>query len=267
MTGGPLHRLLERATLALLRRVAPRASQSFATQALYIAAAPHARRAIEALADGEICRVRSGPFAGLKMLRDSPGTGHLAKILGTYETQLAPWIEAAIARKPARVINVGCGDGYYLSGMALRLPQSACFGFDTDAMTQRLARRTAELNGVGDRIVVEGFCTPQRLNELCGEHAFLIVDCEGGEDPLLDPTVAPRLASTTILIELHDFIVPGIGETLARRFAASHRIDIVGQAVAWPEQLPDMPESLRLALACENRGHAQHWMLLTPRDS
>ena len=42
------------------------------------------------------------------------------KLLGQYETVFHDPIERAIAESPRLIVNVGCADGYYAVGLALR---------------------------------------------------------------------------------------------------------------------------------------------------
>ena len=259
-----MHPFIERLGLAALRRLAPRASDSFARQALYIASRPLVDRTLDRLADGRHAAVRGGPFAGLKMLKQSSGTSHVAKILGTYEAQLHGWIERVIAASPGLIVNVGCGDGYYLCGMALRLPLAQAIGFDTDPLCRREAAETAAANGLA-RVRIEAEATPAALQAALVDGTIVIVDCEGAEGDILDPARTPRLRTCTMLIELHDHLVPNTTQMLHARFQDSHRIEERAQTIALPESMADRPEIERLALVCEHRECAQGWMLLTPR--
>ena len=67
---------------------------------------------------------------------------------------------------------------------------------------------------------------------------IVICDVEGDEDRLLDPVAVPPLRSATILVELHDFLVPGIGQKLRERFANTHAIGEIWQADREPSEFP-----------------------------
>lgn len=262
-----MHPMIERLALATLRRIAPRASDAFARNALYIASRPLVERTMDAFSSGAVAVVRSGPFAGLKMLRHSSGTAHVAKILGTYEAQLTPWIERLVANQPSRVVNIGCGDGYYLSGMALRLPGIPCIGFDAQSLCRQEAADTAALNDVSSQVSVKGLADTAALNEVLVDDALLIVDCEGAELDILDPAKSPALLRCDILVELHDYLAPGATAALVARFAATHDIDTVGSLHSPSADLAHLPEIVHLMIVCENRDVSQEWMLLTARPT
>ena len=65
---------------------------------------------------------------------------------------------------------------------------------------------------------------------------LLICDVEGCEDGLLDPALTPSRAD--ILVELHDFIVPGVSETLRARFESSHLIQLIHQQPRSRDEFP-----------------------------
>src|SRR4051812_1337317 len=58
-------------------------------------------------------RVQAGPFAGMVL---SPMTyrEHLSPfLLGTYESELHPWIRAILCQNPTQVVDIGSRFGYY----------------------------------------------------------------------------------------------------------------------------------------------------------
>ncbi len=165
------------------------------------------------------------------------------KILGCYEAELHPAIAKAIARKPTAIVNIGCAEGYYAVGMARALTQARIFAFETDARGQSICACAAAANQVGDRVWVQGSCGIETLRELLPqlERLLLIVDCEGAELSLLDPTQLPEIKRCDMIVECHDFMNPQITATLRQRFADSHEVDNVGEG---PRD-PNMFQSLR----------------------
>lgn len=103
----------------------------------------------------------------------------------------------------------------------------------------------AELNGVSERMTVRGACTPSRLQEEMGSPVKILIVCdvEGAEQELLDLIAIPALARTDILVELHDFLIPGISDVIRQRFAGIHQIM---EIPALPRPLADWPPSLSL---------------------
>ena len=53
--------------------------------------------------------VATGPFRGMQYLRTTHGSVLSAKILGTYEKELHPWIDAAMQRAFERIVQTHLG--------------------------------------------------------------------------------------------------------------------------------------------------------------
>ena len=168
--------------------------------------------------------VLDGPFAGMKY-EARPG-GNVPKMVGCYELELHPVIEKIVARQYASIVNVGCAEGYYAVGLAMRSPASRVYAYDIDAESRRLCEKLAVENECGERVCVRGRCDAGELvNVLTARPALVFCDCEGFELELLDPRQAPALKQCDILVELHDNFVPGLSEKLLPRFAATHEIE------------------------------------------
>jgi hypothetical protein len=173
------------------------------------------------LSPGELA-VQAGPFAGMRYLPFSSGSGLLPKIVGSYEMELHAAVAESVARLPARLINVGAGEGYYAVGYALLLPALEVHAFDTDALARQRLRALARRNGVLDRIHSRGECSPRELEDLIADRTLIVCDCEGCEDGLLDAARAPRLRFADLLVELHVERHPPIGAAMLSHFAATH---------------------------------------------
>jgi hypothetical protein len=67
--------------------------------------------------------VRDGPFAGMIYPESTVKVRNLIpKMIASYEDELTPWIEEAVAKNYPTIVNVGSADGYYAVGLARRLP-------------------------------------------------------------------------------------------------------------------------------------------------
>jgi hypothetical protein len=177
------------------------------------------------------CQVRQGPFAGMRYISNSVGSAYLPKLLGIYERELNHCVEMICAGKPSLIVDVGAAEGYYAVGLARRNPQARVIGFEMETRGQQALREMAELNAVADRVEIRGKCEPADLALALGENITPVVVCdvEGYEEKLLDPVAVPALRGAAILVELHDFIIPGITEELQRRFTNTHRVDLIWQ--------------------------------------
>ena len=173
-------------------------------------------------------RVQEGPFAGMKYpSAEAAGSALLPKLFGTYEEELHEFVDRALNSQHRRIINVGCGEGYYAVGMALQMPQAHVYAFDADENARGWCYELAEANDVGERVTIGGFCDWTRLGELTEEPAFILCDCEGGELDLLRPDLVPGLIHCDLLVELHK--MPRGGNTrseIVRRFAPTHHVEL-----------------------------------------
>jgi Methyltransferase small domain len=221
--------------------------------------------------------VVSGPFGGMKLLPEVVwGDGNLpALLLGCYEAELHPAIAQAVARNPTKVVNIGCGEGYYAIGLARLLPQARVFAFDSNQKSQDICRRAAIANQVGDRLIVAGKCDIESLRDVLTspvlaqtERSLLIVDCEGAEFELLDPARVPETLHCDMIIECHDFAKPGITQVLIKRYSASHDIVDVLEGARDPSQFAIMRgwQSIDRWLAInEGRPVLMNWLVCWAR--
>jgi hypothetical protein len=201
--------------------------------------------------------VSGGPFAGLTY-PDASAISLIPKLLGAYERELHAVVERAIGERPELIVNVGAADGYYAVGLARRCPAVAVHAFEADARQRELLARVAAANGVAIRI--GGPAGLDELRALDGRRALAVIDCEGCEATLLDPEEVPLLRTATIVAEVHDFAVPGVGDTIATRFTATHDVTLIPTAA----QPPERSSSLALALS-EYRPGPMSWAVMFPR--
>ena len=175
--------------------------------------------------------VRSGPFKGMMYWPvNAPGheAGGLAScLLGAYECELHDVIEDLTRTDYEQIINVGCAEGYYAVGLALRFPRAHVHAFDIVAKARRVCEGLATVNGVADRVTVHGECTHDHLRQLIEKRSLIVTDCEGYELELLRPDLVPGLSRCDMVVELHDFIYAGLTGALVPRFADTHRIRMV----------------------------------------
>ena len=177
----------------------------------------------------EICPdlvVRHGPFAGMKYpTGQSFGSALFPKLLGSYESEIHSIIESICSQPYTEIIDIGCGEGYYAVGLALRIPTAVVYAYDTVAAACRFCAEMADLNGVGGRVILGSFCDESVVRSLpVTGRGLIISDCEGYEKTLFSADLASYLADFDLLVETHDFIDIGISEGLVRLFQSSHEI-------------------------------------------
>lgn len=207
--------------------------------------------------------VLSGPFKGMAYpVRTSEGSRN-PRLVGSYEACLAPVIEEIAAGGYDTVIDVGCAEGYYAVGLALRLPDARVIARDTDPQAQEFCRRLASANGVADRVEVGGEVDAAGLAALVRGRTVIFCDTEGAEEVLLDPDTAPGLRGADIIVEVHEGMKAGRVDLLTRRFAPSHDVQRIerrlddGGLPGWADGLGDLD---RLLLLWEWRSTPTPWL-------
>lgn len=213
--------------------------------------------------------VRNGPFAGLRYPPQALGrTGHIgAKLVGSYEQELTAAIAAMIEQGLDTVVDVGAAEGYYAVGFAMRSPATTVRAYEIDRWQRRLCQRVASVNGVGNRVLVDGRCDLSRLEPERLGRLLVLCDCEGCELELLRPDRHSLLRTANLLVELHDAVDATITPTILGRFAETHEAEVIHAEGRDPSnygRLAGMAErDARLAIL-ERLGPAS-WAVLRPR--
>ena len=212
--------------------------------------------------------VQSGPFAGMQYATTATEGALLPRLLGIYESQLHPHIEALARQGLDRIVDVGCAEGYYAVGFARLLPNAIVHAHDTDPAARALCAELAALNGVAERVRMGGAFDHADFEAFAGPRTLVFMDIEGGEAKLLDPVRAPALRTVNIIVETH----PGPGplcDVLAARFEATHEIVRIDQT---PQAMTDLPPLFRklshldqLIAAWEWRRWLTPWLVMRPK--
>ena len=211
--------------------------------------------------------VRAGPFTGMSYEPVFVGhtTAVAAKLLGAYELELHAAINRLLATDMSLFVDVGCAEGYYAAGVALRRPDVRVVAFDVDPAARRMCRMLAQRNQVS--VEVRSEATTDYLSSL-GPGAVVFSDCEGAESHLLDPERAPALVHLPIVVEIHDFVDSGISSLLRRRFEGSHHVQEVvmrpRDPVVYPELQCFVHGERELALS-EGRPATMSWYVMEPK--
>ena len=214
--------------------------------------------------------ILDGLFKGMKYPSyAASGSTLVPKILGCYESELIPAFEH-LDPSYEIIIDIGCAEGFYATGLALRYPNAIVHSYYTDASALARATAMAEANGVADRIRFHALATVAELASADKRRALVIVDCEGDERFLFSHQNIKALCNSDLIIELHPHVYPDMNEYLQSLFAATHSRQLI---TAVPDQqknidLPPirhLPLETRKLCVAEFRGNFQQWMVCTPR--
>jgi len=265
-------RSIKRTIQAVMRSLTPRLAVSIESAR----SRAHSHRAIASWGTADINRmlvdrfgliVQEGPFQGMKLVPIVMKEQIGPFLLGVYESELDGAWERVFTRSYSKIIDIGSKFGYYAVGLARKYPEVPVLAFDTDWWARKATRRMVEANGVGN-VSVRSFCDTGALAAELLDDAFIISDCEGYEDRLFTPELAPSLRRTTLLIEIHECFAPGVSDRIRRTFAASHDL------AEWSNDSPRRRTTQSLDFLNERERHLaeyevrdrQVWYLLTPKD-
>lgn len=217
--------------------------------------------------------VERGPFRGMKFLpRSDWSSCRFEKIIGAYEFEIADLIsELAETKDYQRIINIGAADGFYSAGMALLFPNARVFSFEIQPSKRDYLDRFAKLNNVRDRIEIRSRCEVEDLQRFeLTERDLIIMDVDGAEEVLLDVETNPSLKRCEVLVELHDCILPGLGEMIRSRFRPTHVIRDYFNAGLKYEDYPilhGLPFEEIYAMVGEDRSGLQDWAMMEPKST
>jgi hypothetical protein len=153
----------------------------------------------------------------------------LAKFLGSYELEIQPLVDQLVQMSFAHVVDIGAAEGYYAIGFALRCPETKVIAYEQLSGGREMILQLAEANDVAARVDIRGRCEIEDLNgALAGVgRCLVVVDIEGYEAVLLDPSVVPGLRQAHVIVEAHDCYAPGVTRSIQERFHATHEIEVI----------------------------------------
>jgi precorrin-6B methylase 2 len=213
-------------------------------------------------------RILGGPFAGMEYVSEATEGSLIARLLGTYESELHPHLRALAEAGLDCVVDVGCAEGYYAVGLARLMPQVTVHAFDIDARARAACTDLAARNGVADRVVVGGEFAPDGFQAFAGRRVLVMVDAEGAEVDILQPQMSPALAGMNVIVETHDLYRRGALATMIERFSPTHdivRVDQQPKTFDMPPWLQGLPHLDQLLAVWEWRARPTPWLVMTPK--
>jgi hypothetical protein len=211
--------------------------------------------------------VQAGPFKSMQYVDMAVGSSYFHKLVGSYEAVLHPTIERIRGKKFDTVLDIGSAEGYYLIGFGRFYKDAHLVGFEIEEKGRQLTEEMYTMNHLTNKLTLLGEATAKNITPYITNHTLLVCDCEGGELDILDPVTSPELLTVDMaIIELHDFIRPGIQESLTNRFKATHSVTIVPFVLADPKDFPFLASVSNkkdlYELRRERGWQEQNWMIL-----
>ncbi len=223
-------------------------------------------------------KVLAGPFVGLHYVDTALGSTIGPKLVGTYELELHLVIEQIVQRPYTTFVDIGTGEGYYVVGLASRMPALRVIGFEVEERNRAQLARLAEMNGVSDRIELHGLCTTDVLRDVLlpatgqSGKVLILCDIEGAELDVLRPDLVPELLKADLLVEMHDVPEQPVSEPIRERFAATHDIQVIWstkrQSSDWPRNWPASAKitgTMKRDCMAERRDGAMSWFWMKAR--
>lgn len=215
-------------------------------------------------------RVMGGPYRGMKYLAEPHLPHFAAKLLGTFEQELHPWIQEWLRADYEAVFDLGCRDGYHAVGLARARPDLAVVAYDEAPENRTLTRRLAALNGVGARVRVEREPPWPLLERRDGARTLVLSRPGSGLEAWLESVSPAALNGVDLLLEAVDMDGPGPNEAVLRdRFGETHAVACFRhggrRSLDCPVDHPELSAATRLALVDECRDHPTCWFFIAAR--
>ena len=88
--------------------------------------------------------VADGPFKGM-VYPDfiAYGSAMYPKLLGCYESELNASLESFLKTDYHSIVDIGCAEGYYAVGVAMRLPNAIVYAYDIDKKAMEACEKMA----------------------------------------------------------------------------------------------------------------------------
>ncbi|HEX3365631.1 hypothetical protein [Phenylobacterium sp.] len=213
-------------------------------------------------------RIFGGLFAGMEYVSAAAEGALMPRLLGTYESELHPYLTAFADAGLDCVVDVGCAEGYYAVGLARMIPGVVVHAHDINPVAQTACAELAAKNGVSDRVIIGGEFPPDGFEAFAGRRMLVMVDTEGAEIEILQPALSPALAGMNIIVETHDIFRRGCLATMIERFSPTHdivRVDLRPKVFDPPPWLLDLSHLDQLLAVWEWRGGPTPWLVMTPK--
>lgn len=208
-------------------------------------------------------RIFSGPFQGMYYVSESVGSSYFPKLLGTYEKELQPILEAHKQVRYDKLIVIGAGEGYYAVGFAKKWKRPV-LAYEQDPKGRELITRLALINKTSvfvKDLFEEGTDTQSAKD-------FILMDVEGAEKQLLTPERFLEWKSSVVVVEVHSEPIKGLLMERGKYTHVNTFVPVVPRTMRDFPFKPPFPWLLhRWWWAClqEWRSDSIGWVIFEPR--
>ncbi len=221
--------------------------------------------------------VKNGPFKGLVYPNlKATGSRIYPKLLGSYEKELHSEIENLLLNNQYNsILDIGCAEGYYAIGFAVRQPNAIIYAYDLAEMAREMCYKMAVVNKVDDRVIINSYCSPEIIKNFNLENSLIFCDCEGFESELFNSNNVSNLKKCTLIIETHDCFDIEISRQLKELFRESHEIKSIYSVDDIHKtlnincnydysELNNLSNQNRKNILSEGRINIMEWLILRP---
>ncbi len=215
-----------------------------------------------------------GPFKGMILSPNSwwSQKNMTAQILGTYESHIMEELEKR-RQKYRSFIDIGAADGYYAVGCIYSGFSERCFAFEISPKGRKTIYENAKINGCEEKVTILAEANYDDITDIVGNNSesLVLIDIEGSEFDFLSDKLLQVLKKSTIICELHPFLVNNGEEKLSCLLGRCHKyFDVTflkrkAFEIPLTDDLDHLPDDIRLLAFSEGRRTSMQWILLEPK--
>lgn len=171
-------------------------------------------------------QIYSGPFSGLKIPEQISLKLNLYEILGIYESCIRKPIEKIINSSVKNVMIVGGNRGYYSAGFSYLLDLENMYVFEMDNSFHKDILSWGKINKLNSNITILDEANESNFLSWEKPIDFILMDCEGAENTLLNPQKYTWQKNAIIIVEIHHFYNNAISGNLIKNLKETHEIEM-----------------------------------------
>ena len=148
--------------------------------------------------------VLSGPFSGMRYLKNNFLGPALPRWLGTYEAELHGVIcDRILQKKYDLILVVGSAEGFYACGFARHFPATPILSFETTLISRIQQKCLLKINNVRNVQINGKLNIKEFLRLIRNKKCLCLIDIEGAEIDFCSLTSIPFLGRADLLLEIH----------------------------------------------------------------